>query len=334
MTARVKVPGRGWAYTGVILGGLVSIAANVAHSFIPPLGARTSWEPEPGAVVGAVVWPVFLFVAVEIFARVRWPHGIAWRLVRWVGLLPVAGLAALVSYRHLSGLLAHYGEEPIIYYVGPLAVDGLMVMATGALLATGRYRHHSAPDTPVHELVPVSAAAPAAPIGGAAVAPSRPPSLVDAAKPEPSSPTSSPAPTVTPAVLAQKVTARPTAAPATSAAVSRPGTSTATRPKPSNKATPPAPRPAPSPTDISVTARDRARPTTPVVEPELLARVRAEAEKYRTEHGSPITPGQLAVRLRMTSEQAQQALAVLNLAPDSPTAPTTTVNGQPAKATR
>jgi hypothetical protein len=333
MTARVKVPGRGWAYTGVILGGLVSIAANVAHSFIPPFGARASWEPEPGAVVGAVVWPVFLFVAVEIFARVRWPLGIAWRLVRWVGLLPVAGLAALVSYRHLSGLLAHYGEEPIIYYVGPLAVDGLMVMATGALLATGRYRHHSAPDLPVPTSVPVPAAAPAAPVGGAAGAPTRPLSLVDAAKPEPSSTTSSPAPTVTPAVLAGKVTARPPAAPAMSAAASRPGT--ATRPKPSKKATPPAARPAPSPTDISVTARDRARPTTPVVLPELLARVRAEAEKYRTEHGTPITPGQVAVRLRMTSEQAQQALAVLNLAsPDSPSAPTTTVNGQPPKATR
>jgi hypothetical protein len=65
----------------------------------------------------------------------------------------------------------------------------------------------------------------------------------------------------------------------------------------------------------------------------MLARVRAEADKYRTEHGTPISPGQLAVRLRVTSEQAQQALAVLNLAPDSPTAPAQTVNGSP-KGTR
>jgi hypothetical protein len=71
-----------------------------------------------------------------------------------------------------------------------------------------------------------------------------------------------------------------------------------------------------------------------VVAPELLARVRAEAENYRTEHGSPITPGQLAVRLRMTSEQAQQALAVLNLAPDSPAQSVQPVNGQPVKAIR
>jgi hypothetical protein len=56
-------------------------------------------------VVGAIVWPVFLFVAVEILARVVWPHGWSWGFVRWAGLLPVAGVAAFVSYRHMSGLL-------------------------------------------------------------------------------------------------------------------------------------------------------------------------------------------------------------------------------------
>ena len=55
--------------------------------------------------------------------------------MRWAGLLPIAGVAAFVSYRHLSGLLAHYGEEPLVYYIGPLAVDGLMIMATAALVA-------------------------------------------------------------------------------------------------------------------------------------------------------------------------------------------------------
>jgi hypothetical protein len=102
---RIKQPGRSWAYTGAILGGLASIAANVAHSFLPPPDAPASWDPEPGAVVGAIVWPVFLFVAVEILARVVWPHGWSWGFVRWAGLLPVAGVAAFVSYRHMSGLL-------------------------------------------------------------------------------------------------------------------------------------------------------------------------------------------------------------------------------------
>ena len=56
----------------------------------------------------------------------------------WAVMLPVASVAAIVSYRHLSGLLAFYGEDTITATIGPLAVDGLMVMATGALLATTR----------------------------------------------------------------------------------------------------------------------------------------------------------------------------------------------------
>jgi hypothetical protein len=42
----------------------------------------------------------------------------------------------------------------------------------------------------------------------------------------------------------------------------------------------------------------------------------------------------LAVRLKVTSEQASQALAVLDLGPDSPTTPIPTVNGHRPKATR
>jgi hypothetical protein len=331
MANRVKVPGRGWAYTGAILGGLVSIAANVAHSFIPPHGVAANWRPEVGAVIGAVVWPVFLFVALEIFVRVRWPRGVTWWLARWVGLLPVAGLAALVSYRHLSGLLAHYGEEPIVYYAGPLAVDGLMVMATGALVAASRYRKTNAPEETPAQPVPVPATPSiiAAPSGSVAPSPIQPPT-VPAAKPEPAPPVPA-APT--PAVVATRAAAtRPTRDQAASAPVSRPGTRAATRPRPS-KTSRPAAKPAPSAQTPPVATADRA-PLTPPLDRALLARVRDVATEYRKEHGSPITPGQLAVRLKVTSEQANQALAVLNLTPDSSTAGAQTVNGKPAKATR
>jgi hypothetical protein len=47
----------------------------------------------------------------------------------------VAIVAAFVSYRHQSGLLAHYGEERIVAFLGPLAIDGMMIMAAGALYA-------------------------------------------------------------------------------------------------------------------------------------------------------------------------------------------------------
>jgi hypothetical protein len=128
--------GRVWAYVGAGSGAGVSVAANVAHSYVPPAGAPAGWSPHPGAVVGAVFWPLGLLVAIEILARVRWPAGGRWVAVRFGGLLPVALVAAVVSYRHLSGLLAFYGEDTITSRVGPVAVDGLMVMATGALLAT------------------------------------------------------------------------------------------------------------------------------------------------------------------------------------------------------
>jgi hypothetical protein len=133
-----SVSGRGWAYIGAALGGTVSIAANVAHSYVPPAGAPATWTPQPGAVVGAIFWPVALFVVTEILARVVWPSGKGWMVVRFGGLLPVALVAALVSYKHLAGLLRFYGEDAVTAHLGPLAVDGLMVMATGALLATAR----------------------------------------------------------------------------------------------------------------------------------------------------------------------------------------------------
>ncbi len=65
-----RKPGRGWAYIGAILGGSVSIAANIAHSYIPPTHAAAHWAPEPGSVIGSVFWPIALFVAVEILTRI------------------------------------------------------------------------------------------------------------------------------------------------------------------------------------------------------------------------------------------------------------------------
>ena len=136
MTPATGRGGRGWAYGGVVLGGAVSVAANVAHSYVPPDGASSGWEPMPGAVLGAVFWPVALFVAIEILARTGWPDGLPWRIVRLGGLLPVAVVAAVVSYRHLSGLIRFYGEDGLTATVGPLAVDGLMIVASAAIIAS------------------------------------------------------------------------------------------------------------------------------------------------------------------------------------------------------
>jgi hypothetical protein len=375
MNTTPMMSGRGWAYTGATLGGLVSIAANIAHSYVPPQGAAVDWTPKFGAVIGAVVWPVFLFVAVEILARVAWPHGLTWQLLRWLGLVPVGAVAALVSYRHLSGLLAFYGEEPLVCVLGPLAVDGLMVMATAAILATGQHTRttastHSssaattAPINTSTTATPSTTASPrttrttrttalpsttstTAPTSTTQIGPADPdvpspvpattPALVPvpepATRPEPVT-APRPEPVPTPADVAARVTPSPTSIPLRPTA-ERPAAARTSKPQPRKpQPTPAKPLAAPA-TDTPVTEPEPAQLPLPMpVDPSLLAKAREIAQQYRTEHGTGIKPGQLAARLRVNSEQATQALAVLNLGPDNPTTPIPTVNGTPVKATR
>lgn len=119
--------GRRWAYGGAALGVGLSVAANIEHVLVQ--------GPAPiGAVVSAAACPVILLVALEIIARTRWPEGRRWLLLRWLALPTVAVVAASISYLHMRSLLLAYGESVWAATVGPLAVDGLMAVAVGALL--------------------------------------------------------------------------------------------------------------------------------------------------------------------------------------------------------
>jgi hypothetical protein len=337
--------GRRWAYIGAALGGTVSIAANIAHSYVPPAGVTAEdWSPRAGAVVGAVFWPVALFVATEILTRVAWPSGRVWWLVRWAGMFPVAFVAALVSYRHLSGLLAFYGEEPVVCVLGPLAVDGLMVMATGAILATGH------PKRTTSESLSVPAAPDNAVRAPALTPPAVPaPRVTPDTASEPETVTPQPEPTATPqpvtasrtdivptpAAVAARVTPSLTSLPLRPDATSRPATADISKPKPRPRPTTTAKPLAAPATDTPVTEPEPAQLPLPyTVDPVLLAKAREIAKQYRTEHGTPIKAGQLAARLKVNSDVATQALAVLNLGPDNPTTAIPTVNGKPLKATR
>ncbi len=125
---RTMNAGRRWAYGGAALGVSLSIAANVEHVLVQ--GNDTA----PGAVVSAAACPVILLVALEVIARTRWPDGLRWVLLRWLALPTVAVVAASISYLHMRSLLLVYGESTWAATVGPLAVDGLMAVAVGALL--------------------------------------------------------------------------------------------------------------------------------------------------------------------------------------------------------
>lgn len=124
-----------WPHVGAFLGGVTTTTANVAGSWVPPKRAPSDWSPHPGSVISALFWPLALFVASEIMARTQWPPGKRWVAVRYAGLLPVAAVAAYVSYQHLSKLLTYYGESEFTTRAGPLAIDGLMVISTAALVA-------------------------------------------------------------------------------------------------------------------------------------------------------------------------------------------------------
>jgi hypothetical protein len=334
----VTISGRRWAYIGAALGGTVSIAANIAHSYVPPTGLSrelaVGWSPNVGAVIGAMFWPIALFVATEILTRVVWPSGRVWALLRWAGMLPVAVVAALVSYRHLSGLLAFYGEEALVCVLGPLAVDGLMVMATGAILATGQTKHTttepaSAPAAPnpvqVPALTPPAVPTPTIVVPEPVSTPS--PTTEPAVSPDPVPATRTEA-VPTPAQVATRVTPSPTTIPLRPNAA-RPGTPSTRKPAPlkPQPTTPVEPLAAPA-ADTPVTEPEPAQLQLPiVVDPDLLVKAREIAGQYRTETGTPIKAGQLAARLRVNSELAAQALAVIDLGPNTPTQPIPTVNG-------
>ena len=174
---------------------------------------------------------------------------------------------------------------------------------------------------------------PAAPIVDRPAAPTLPASPVDtAAEPAPI-PVSARPEIPTPADVATRITRPRTASPSTASPAAPRPAAAATRPRPTTSSTPVKPLTPPT-TDISVSASDAVQLALPVVPPDLLARAQRVARQYHAEHGTAITAGQLAARLKVNSEEAAQALAVLDLDPRKSTAPVPTVNGHRTEATR
>ena len=97
-----------------------------------------------------------LILAVEVMARVVWPGGLWFALLRWCGVGAVALVAAIVSYGHMHGLLLHWGETTITALLGPIGVDGLVTVGAVALMATGYTPPTPAEPEPV-ESAPVAA---------------------------------------------------------------------------------------------------------------------------------------------------------------------------------
>lgn len=126
--------GRLAAWAGFLFGSVMSIAANVLHAWIPPADGHLI-PPSFATQVGAAVWPIGLLISVEVLSRVRWPDGALWALARYGGAGTVAVGSAVISYGHLHGVLVAWGYGTLGAAVGPLVLDGLMVVSGFALLA-------------------------------------------------------------------------------------------------------------------------------------------------------------------------------------------------------
>jgi Protein of unknown function (DUF2637) len=173
-----------WAVRATLtLGVAASVSANILHA-----------EPNPISQTIAAWPPLALLLTVELISRVPVLHRTL-ALARFGATAAIAGIAAWVSYWHMAGVAARYGETGASAYLLPLSVDGLIIVASICLVELGgRIR--------TVEAGPPAAAAPARP----------------AVVPAPQFAAAAPAPPMAP-MAAASVAARATvAAPAAAAA--------------------------------------------------------------------------------------------------------------------
>ncbi|WP_326564441.1 DUF2637 domain-containing protein [Micromonospora peucetia] len=120
-----------WAVRAVLtLGVAASIAANVLHA-----------RPNLISQIIAAWPPLALLLTVELISRVPADRrGLA--AARLIAAGVIAGIAAWVSYWHMVGVAARYGEtSAAASYLLPISVDGLVVVASISLVEiAGRIR--------------------------------------------------------------------------------------------------------------------------------------------------------------------------------------------------
>jgi hypothetical protein len=159
-----------WAVRAALfLGVAASVAANILHARENPISQAISAWP-----------PLALLLTVELTSRIPM-HKRSLAALRVLATIAIAGIAAWVSYWHMQGVAARYGETEMSSYLLPVSVDGLIVVASVSLVElAGRIRFLEekramaglAADAPAPVAAPVaavatgtaSAAAPAVPV--------------------------------------------------------------------------------------------------------------------------------------------------------------------------
>jgi hypothetical protein len=112
-----------WAVRfALTLGVAASVAANILHAPTNPISQVIAAWP-----------PLALLLTVELISRVpvhRWLLGV----IRLLATTVIAGIAAWISYHHMVGVVARYGETGTTPYLLPVSVDGLIVVASISLV--------------------------------------------------------------------------------------------------------------------------------------------------------------------------------------------------------
>jgi hypothetical protein len=115
-----------WGARAVLAVGLIASAAgNVLHA-------------QPSGISRVIsAWPVLaLYLAIDLISRIP-VHRPLWAVCRIAAAALIAGIAAWVSYWHMVGVAARYGETGASPYLLPLSVDGLVVVASICLVELG-----------------------------------------------------------------------------------------------------------------------------------------------------------------------------------------------------
>lgn len=119
-----------WAVRATLLLGVAaSVVANVLHAVDNPISQSIAAWP-----------PLALLLTVELISRIP-VHSRGLAAARILATAVIAGIAAWVSYWHMAGVAARYGETGASPYLLPVSVDGLIVVASICLVElAGRIR--------------------------------------------------------------------------------------------------------------------------------------------------------------------------------------------------